>query len=449
MIRALAILACVATTFAAPVPDDVRRDWKLSPWYRQAVMVEGLPIVASEKTSPFALAEASWIVNRLLGHRPEIIWAMAKNRVRFTVMAHSEMTTDVPEHADLKPKVYWDRRARGLGASLENPCVSCAEENLLSFAGDPYPTESITIHEFAHAIHGTGMIAIDPTFEPRLEEAYKKAIGRGLWKGTYAASNKEEYWAEAVQSWIDDNRENDALHNHVNTRAELREYDPAVAALCAEVLGDGPWRYQRPHKRAAADRAHLVGWDQSTAPTFKWRKAPIPERPQVRIQTELGDVEVELNATAAPLTVANFLHLVDEGLYSDGQFFRTVTATNQADDAIKISVVQAQANPKRAADLPPPIKLERTRDTGLKHTIGTISMAREATADTARDHFFLTLEDSPALDFCGLRNPDGQGFAAFGTLTSGLDTLREIHRQPADGQALKTPVRIQRAIRLN
>ena len=89
-----------------------------------------------------------------------------------------------------------------------------------------------------------------------------------MWKGTYAGSNSGEYWAEGVQSWFDTNRQNDSQHNHVDTREELKAYDPELAKLCNEVFGDGPWRYVRPDRRK--ERGHLAGFDLGKAPAFKW-----------------------------------------------------------------------------------------------------------------------------------------------------------------------------------
>jgi alpha-glucosidase len=79
-----------------------------------------------------------------------------------------------------------------------------------------------------------GLNRVDERFDARLRKCFDDAIKKGLWKGTYAAVNHNEYWAEGVQSWFDDNRENDSLHNHVNTRAELKEYDPGLAAPVAK-----------------------------------------------------------------------------------------------------------------------------------------------------------------------------------------------------------------------
>ncbi|MEM6916908.1 MAG: hypothetical protein AAF491_10115, partial [Verrucomicrobiota bacterium] len=156
--------------------------------------------------------------------------------------------------------------------SLTDPFCSCGEENLLGYQGDPYSTENILIHELAHNIHLRGMTNIDTTFDRRLRETYKAAMEAGLWKGKYASVNHSEYFAEGVQSWFDDNRENDHDHNHVNTRAELLEYDPGLAAMCREVFGDTALKYTKPVTRL---HGHLEDYDPSTAPTFVW-----PERLQ-------------------------------------------------------------------------------------------------------------------------------------------------------------------------
>jgi hypothetical protein len=180
------------------------------------------------------------------------------------------MTTDVPEHADLQPKAYWDRRARGLGASRERPAVSCGEENLLDLDGDPYATENILIHELSHAVHLMGLPAVDPTFDGRLRKAFAHARDTGLWAHTYAMANAEEYWAEGAQSWFDTNRTNDSEHGPIATRAQLVTYDTELAALLAEVYGDGAWRYRKPRERDADELAHFAGLDRRTAPRFEW-----------------------------------------------------------------------------------------------------------------------------------------------------------------------------------
>jgi hypothetical protein len=244
----------------------------LAPFYTKHVDVAGFSVVASEKVPDAALLEAAWLIRHELEGRDDILRALAANKVRFVVMAQDEFTTNIPEHSTMKPAKYWDKRARGLGASRERPAVSCGVENLLCYPGDPYAPENILIHEFAHAIHQMGLSTVDKTFDARLQETYEAAMKDGLWENTYAASNKSEYWAEGAQSWFDTNRENDNQHNGINTRAELKKYDPRLAALLTEVFGDRPWRYQRPQERTAEDRVHLAGWDFEKSPRFAWPK---------------------------------------------------------------------------------------------------------------------------------------------------------------------------------
>lgn len=253
-----------------PPPAELVRALGLSTVYARWLDVETLPVLGTAKTSDFALREAAYLVRKMIGHRPDVLRAMAAARVRLVVMAPTELTTDVPEHADLVPRDYWDRRARGLGATDARPAVSCAEENLLSLDGDPYSTESILVHEFSHAIHEMGLRSLDPTFDGRLAQAFAAAREKGLWSGTYASTNEREYWAEGAQSWFDTNRANDAEHGPIDTREKLVAYDPALAALLREVFGDGPWRYQRPDARPPAERAHLAGFDRSSRPKFAW-----------------------------------------------------------------------------------------------------------------------------------------------------------------------------------
>jgi peptidyl-prolyl cis-trans isomerase A (cyclophilin A) len=167
---------------------------------------------------------------------------------------------------------------------------------------------------------------------------------------------------------------------------------------------------------------------------------------RVLIQTEAGDIEVELDAAKAPNTVANFLKYVDGKFYDGGRFHRTVTPDNQPDNKVKIEVIQAGINPDRAKDGFKPIKLERTKDTGLKHTDGTISMARSG-PDSATSDFFICIGDQPELDFGGKRNPDGQGFAAFGRVVKGMDVVKKIQQSAAEQQSLKPPVKIIKAVR--
>ena len=251
----------------------------LPAFYKKYLSTQGYPILASDKVSDYALKEAAYLVDMMLAKRPDVRKALIASGSRVVVMAYNEFTTDVPEHAHLTPKAWWAVRARGLGGSKTDPVCSCGEENLLAYPEDPYSTECILIHEFAHTIHLRGLMRVDPTFDKRLRQTYQRAMARGLWAGKYPAVNHCEYWAEAVQSWFNNNREPDHDHNHVNTRKELREYDPALAKLCEEIFGDTELVYTKPTTRLTG---HLAGYDPSKAPTFHFPPGSKEIRAEIR-----------------------------------------------------------------------------------------------------------------------------------------------------------------------
>jgi peptidyl-prolyl cis-trans isomerase A (cyclophilin A) len=163
------------------------------------------------------------------------------------------------------------------------------------------------------------------------------------------------------------------------------------------------------------------------------------QNPKVLIKTEFGDIAVEIYQDKAPVTAANFLKYVDAGLYDGSVFHRTVTLDNQPTNTVKIEVIQGGQLP--SAQSLSAIPLERTPVTGIKHLDGVISMARSE-PDTATSSFFFCINDQPELNFGGKRNADGQGFAAFGRVVAGMEVVRKIQKQPAEGQNLKPPVKI-------
>jgi peptidyl-prolyl cis-trans isomerase A (cyclophilin A) len=169
---------------------------------------------------------------------------------------------------------------------------------------------------------------------------------------------------------------------------------------------------------------------------------------RVLVQTELGDIVLEIDTTRAPNTAANFLRYVDGGHYDGGTFHRTVKMDNQPDSPVKIEVIQAGVSAERASAGFPPIPLERTSVTGLRHTDGAISLAR-GQVDSATSGWFICINDQPSLDFGGARNPDGQGFAAFGRVVRGMDVVRKIQQAAnTDAQRLTPPIKILKAARI-
>ena len=275
MKKFFASLAALAVASSAIAADNFKvtappASLELPAFYQKHVSANGYPVVSSGKVNDYALKEAAYLINMMLAKRPDVREAMIKSGSRMIVMGYQEYTTDIPEHSKLRPKDYWDARARGLGGSRTEPACSSAEENVLAFEGDPYSTENILIHEFAHNIHLRGMVNVDKTFDARLEATYDKAMKAGLWAGKYASVNHAEYFAEGVQSWFDNNRQPDHDHNHVDTRKELKEYDPGLAAMCLEAFGDTELVYTKPQTRL---RGHLAGYDPAKSPKFVW-----PER---------------------------------------------------------------------------------------------------------------------------------------------------------------------------
>lgn len=182
----------------------------------------------------------------------------------------------------------------------------------------------------------------------------------------------------------------------------------------------------------------LCGW-----PLLVWAD----DNPQVLIKTELGDIKVEVYVNEAPITASNFLKYVEKKLFDGGSFYRVVTMDNQPDNDVKIEVIQGGLSFGESDKGFPPIAHETTANTGIKHKEGVISMARNEPG-SASSEIFICIDDQPELDFGGKRNPDGQGFAAFGKVIEGMDVVREIQRQPAEGQMLDPQIKIYSITRI-
>lgn len=167
-----------------------------------------------------------------------------------------------------------------------------------------------------------------------------------------------------------------------------------------------------------------------------------PTNPTVLIDTELGIIQVELYVEKAPLTVTNFLKNISDKIYDGSQFYRTVKLDNQENSAYKIEVVQGGLFNDSLIVKYPTIKHESTKQTGIKHRTGIISMARSAPG-TQSTEFFICLGKQAELDYGGRRNPDGQGFSAFGKVVRGIKIVSEIHQRQDSSQYLKQPVTIK------
>lgn len=174
------------------------------------------------------------------------------------------------------------------------------------------------------------------------------------------------------------------------------------------------------------------------------KKTGVPH-PMVIIKTGFGNIVAELYPKKAPVTVANFERYIRENHFRDAVFYRTVTMKNQPEKKVKIQVIQGGLFRDDHPDMLPPIKLETTKKTGLHHLNGTLSMARDK-PNSATSEFFICIGDQPSLDYGGKRNPDGQGFAAFGRVIKGMDVVRKIQQQPSNHQILTSPVKIDTII---
>lgn len=211
-------------------------------FYQKYIETEGLYVTSSGKVSDEALLKACDIISLMLAKRPDVKAHMVKKGCHVMIIGKDEETCDLPEFAHIcnceDSIKYWNWRARGFGGAPEDEfSSSCGEENLLALPQDKYVGENILIHEFAHLIHTVGIVGVEPDFNERLEALRQHAIRKGLWEKTYAVSNKEEYFAECVQSFFNCNRYAEpanGVHNWVNRRTKLKTYDPDMYRLLQE-----------------------------------------------------------------------------------------------------------------------------------------------------------------------------------------------------------------------
>ncbi|MEY3837459.1 MAG: hypothetical protein RL304_441 [Verrucomicrobiota bacterium] len=324
----------------APVPAltaEQATEYKLDPkFYRKATLAEGILIATSGKVADHTHREAAYQFSQVMRTlRPDVAARIREKKVLCVIVAHDELTSDVPQFAsDKKGKEldFYNWRQRGFLTRVDGrQVVLFAEEDVMEYEGG-MQAESILIHEFGHVIQGAGFT---PEQHARAKAAFAQSKEAGRYqdgyaaqrfrrvqsatpvslldalvaafpdqpraflakcldagdilvngqasharvtvtkddkvlivfggpKQCYAATNPAEYWAEGVQDWFDTNRTMDHDHSLLRTRDQLKAYDPPLAALCAEVLGDTPWRFVSPRLRAG--QGHLAGYDPTTAP---------------------------------------------------------------------------------------------------------------------------------------------------------------------------------------
>ena len=209
----------------------------LNSFYKKYMNVNGIHVASSWRV-PDSVYQAAYVTLRALTEAlpSDVMESLTSRNTRLGIMARYEGTTDIPEHARLvrDTTINWDLRARGLGGTLRNPFSTCAEENILAYQIDKYHAEDIMIHEFAHTIHNVGISPVYPGFNDELQAALDAALAEGKYAGTYAGTNIEEYFAEGVQNWFNVNAEvsvPDGKHNKVNTREEMKRYDPRLYGI--------------------------------------------------------------------------------------------------------------------------------------------------------------------------------------------------------------------------
>lgn len=242
-------VAFTATT-TAPQPECVVRSIGTDEdFYRTACKQTGITIAAAEAVVPGALAAAADRMSALLAERPEYGTAIAESIEQVSIIGRDQRITALPEFEELysiHPGTDWNRLGRSFPGTAEIPVAAGAEENLLCLESDRYEGEDMFVREFGWTIRRFGIAAADPSLDRSIEDAYIRAIAAGLWQNTVAEVNSDQYWAEGVQSFFDANNEEkdekDQVHNQIDTREELRAYDPFLYELLVEVFGETEWR---------------------------------------------------------------------------------------------------------------------------------------------------------------------------------------------------------------
>jgi hypothetical protein len=256
----------------------------LDPFYKQHLVAGGVLIVGSEKVTQYAMRETAYLAKKVLANRPDVLKKFGETRMAYVcVMAYSEMQNDLPECRGME--LWWNYRARGLAGRP----VSCGEENLLGYPGDPWAGENIFIHEFAHGFQDI-IGSIDEDFSERYRTIYTKTKKSGHIRGYAMQNDSREFWAEGVQAWFNCNGTVRPKCGggqssfevvgpkgehvcHIATREQLKTHLPEYAKLLDDSFRQNEWTYVPVAKRL--DEPHLRGYDPAKAPTFRFQPEAI------------------------------------------------------------------------------------------------------------------------------------------------------------------------------
>lgn len=229
----------------------VPRALRLDAFYTQVCVVQGLPVVASSEVDDASLVAAGRILQGMLSARPDLVRAMAARGFRLGIIGTHQRAVELPEYRDLPstyPDTDWDA-ARAYGATPRRPLAAAPEENLLCSAADTYPGQSVLTHELGHSVLDMAVVPVDPSFEARIRSAYRAAAAMAVYRNTYAMTNVDEYWAEGVQDFFNASRAaygpdggGDGYDGPIHDRATLRQADPALYGLIAEVFTELDWQ---------------------------------------------------------------------------------------------------------------------------------------------------------------------------------------------------------------
>jgi hypothetical protein len=340
LVLSIALIGVANAYEVKPLSQKIADEYKLDrAFFKKGTMVQDILIATSVKVTDYTHLEAAYLFDKMMADlKPEIAQRIRDKKVLCILVAHDELTSDVPQFKSKKTGKeldFYNWRQRGFLTKVDKRnVVFFAEEDVLEYEGG-MQIESILIHEFGHVIHGAGF---DEKLKKRWTETFENAKSKGLWKDGYAAQrfrrvegdqpvvlldalvkafpeqsaellrkcldggdilvngkptnskvkvtgedkvrivfggekdcyaskNRAEYFAEGVQAWYDTNRTMDHDHNHIETRAQLKKYDPMLAKLCEDILGDGKWRFVSPRERAG--KGHLKGYDPTKSPVVK------------------------------------------------------------------------------------------------------------------------------------------------------------------------------------